>query len=867
MNTENTLSTRYDAAEIESLWYSKWENAGLFQESTATQKPLYTITIPPPNITGSLHMGHALCYPIQDLVGRYKRLRGHNVLIIPGQDHAGIATQSVVSKLLKSQGIQPSELGREKFVEEVWKFREQSGSTILGQLRQLGCAFDWQKQRFTLDPDYANAVLKVFIEWFNRGIIYRGKRVVNWDPVLKTSVSDIETLREEINGKLYHVRYPFDDNSGYILVATTRPETMLGDVAVAVNPSDARYSGLIGKELRLPLTGRIIPLIADLYPDPEFGTGAVKITPAHDPNDYEVGVRHNLEMPVILDEDAKVCLEGPYFGMDRFEARKAIVTDLERDGLLEKIEDHVIAIIKSDRSREIVEPLLSEQWFAKMTDLAAPAIEAVRTGSITFVPERYTKVYLDWMENIRDWNISRQLWWGHRVPVYYTKDGQAYAAMSWEQAQEQAGDNPIVRQDDDVLDTWFSSGLWPFATQGWPQSDELLERRYPTDVLVTDRNIIYLWVARMAMMGLDFIKEKPFSQVYIHATVMTEDGKRMSKSLGTGVDPMTIISTMGADILRFTLLSQAGMNQEIRYSERRTEDARNFCNKIWNASRFILMNLGNAIPERPAESEFVPADRWILSRLARTEITVRKAYDGFDMQAAANTLYTFFWSEVCDWYIEISKSRLSDEETANSCRWVLVQCFDAFLKMIHPIMPFISEEIYSKLPIANKGDFLMNATWPEHLREFADHEAEKKAETWLEWVRVLRALRSELDITPRKLVEKAYYIGDLRGGESVIRSQAWFGDLINAKPEGQCVSRTVEGVDFYLPSADAVDVTKLEAELAKISAELVKLDARLNNPDFMSRAKPEVIARDQATAEDLRDRATKLQARIQEAGL
>lgn len=859
------ISSRYDASSVESKWYLAWEQAGLFKESGASDKPKFTITIPPPNITGSLHMGHSLCYPTQDLIGRFMRLKGHDVLIIPGQDHAGIATQSVVSKQLKAQGIQPSELGREKFIEKTWEWRDVSGDTIIKQFRMLGCAFDWSRSRFTLDDDYVKAVLTVFIDWYEKGLIYRGKRIVNWDPVLKTSVSDIETLREDVKGKLYHVRYPFADGSGEVVIATTRPETMLGDVAVAVHPSDARYTDKIGKKLILPLVGREIPLVADQYPDPEFGTGAVKITPAHDPNDYEVGMRQGLDMPVIMDDSAKIIAEGPYFGLNRNEARKRIIADLEEQGFMIKIEDHNIAIIKSDRSGEIIEPLLSEQWFVKQTELAGPGIAAVKSGEIKFTPERFSKVYLDWMENIRDWCISRQLWWGHRIPVYYTEDGTHFAALSWEEAQVKAGDQMIVRQDDDVLDTWFSSGLWPFATLGWPENTQDLAERYPTSVLVTDRNIIYLWVARMIMMGIDFCDQIPFTDVCIHATVMTEDGKRMSKSLGTGVDPTEVIAKIGADALRYTLLSQAGQNQEIRYSERRTEDARNFCNKIWNASRFALISIGEEPLGAPGELNLI--DKWIISRLYETEKQVNEAYAKYDFQQACAPLYQFFWNEFCDWYIELSKSRFSDPAERNTTGWVLLTVLDNFLKMLHPVMPHLTEEIYSHLPISGKSEFIMSASWPELPKSFSNPEAEAQVGSWFEIVRALRALRATIDVDPKKLVPVVYYTGDLHGGEEVIKSQAWIERLESgASPSSQSAGTTIEGVDFALPTDDLIDIpkmiAKLQAESEKMAADLVKLEARLSNPMFVERAKPEVIEKDREIAAELADRIAKNTDRI-----
>ncbi|MCA1996244.1 MAG: valine--tRNA ligase [Armatimonadetes bacterium] len=860
---ETALPTRYDAASIEQKWYEAWERAGLFQPFEDEARPRFCITIPPPNITGSLHMGHALCYPIQDALGRFHRLLGHNVLILPGQDHAGIATQSVVAKNLRRQGVHPAQLGREKFVEKVWEWRKESGDTILNQFRRLGCAFDWSRLRFTLDEGYARAVLQVFIDWFDNGLIYRGKRVVNWDPVLETSVSDIETERRVVRGKLYYVRYPFEDGSGSVTIATTRPETMLADVAVAVHPSDDRYRHLVGKTIVLPLLGRRIPLIADPYPDPEFGTGAVKITPAHDPNDYEVGLRHNLPMPVLLDSKARITAEGgPYAGLDRNEARKRIVADLEALGLLEKVEDYDIPILVSERSGEPIEPLLSEEWFAKQSALAGPAAEAVRSGRVRFIPERYNQVYLDWLENLRDWNVSRRLWWGHRIPVYYTEEGDAVAAHGWEEAERKTGKR-IVRQDEDVLDTWFSSGLWPFATLGWPDDTEDLRRWYPTTTMVTDRNIIYLWVARMVMMGLYFMGKEPFRDVYIHATVLTEDGRRMSKSLGTGVDPMGVIERVGADALRYTLLSQTGSNQEIRYSERRNDDSRNFCSKIWNATRFVLMNCEGPV-DRPERLELV--DRWILSRLARTEAEVKTAYQGFDLQRGCQALYRFFWSDFADWYIEVSKARLATQQ-GDVARWVLLTVLDAFLKMLHPIMPHLTEELYSHLPLRNKAPFLMASRWPEPDPAWLDPAVEQEVERWFEVTRAARALRAELDLAPLRTIPELYVDGDLGGGEAVLRSQAWIDTLRRGAPDAgiRCIAATVAGVDIHLPIEGLVDEQKERERLAKeeekLLADLARCEARLGNPQFVERAKPEVVEKERRAKQELEANLEKVRRR------
>ncbi len=859
----DTLASRYDATATESFWYARWEAAGLFSPSSDPAQPKYSITIPPPNITGSLHMGHALCYPLQDLYGRYKRLRGYDVLVLPGQDHAGIATQSVVDRVLRNEGTSAAQLGRDAFVERVWKWRADSGNTISNQLRALGCAFDWSRSRFTLDEGYAKAVQGVFIDWFERGIIYRGKRVVNWDPSLRTSVSDIETERQTVQGSLYHIRYPLSDGSGHVTIATTRPETMLADVAVAVHPSDSRYTHLVGRSVTLPLMDREIPIIADIYPDPDFGTGAVKITPAHDPNDFEVGRRHNLPMPVLLDETGHVAAEGGrYAGLERFEARKQVIADLEQLGLLEKVEPHEIAILVSDRSKQIIEPLLSEQWFAKQAPLAQAAIRALEEGRIRVVPERFQRVLLDWLENLQDWCVGRQLWWGHRIPVYYDAEGRAYAARSWDEAQQKAS-APIVRQDEDVLDTWFSSGLWPFATLGWPDESEELATRFPTDLLITDRNILYLWVARMAMMSLDLVDDIPFRDVFIFATVLTDDGRRMSKSLGTGVDPMTIIEKSGADALRFTLLGQAGQNQELRYSDRKTDDSRNFCNKIWNASRFVLMHLQGEAASVPSHLE--PEDRWLLSKLAKLEQEVRTAYESYDVQRAAQGLHQFFWADYCDWYIELAKSRLASSETKTAPLYVLSEGLRVFLPLMHPIMPHITEEIYHRLPLDSKSEFLMSSNWPVIPTNWLDEESERRVEKWMGVIRAARALRAELGLSAMRTAPELYIEGDLGDGEAALASQAWFAIVKHGVPPSKHISTTAEGVDIHLPVEGNLSVDKELARLAKeeekIRADLSKVAARLENPMFTGRAKPEVVEKERLNLASLEDGLRKLEER------
>lgn len=865
--TDSKLSTRYDPKLVEERWYQTWEFAGLFRPEYRRSPERFCITIPPPNVTGSLHMGHALCYSIQDVLGRWKRMLGFEVLILPGTDHAGIATQKVVEQQLKEEGKTRFDLGRDLFVQRVWKWKEESGGTILKQFKRLGFAFDWSRERFTMDPAYHDAVLKVFIDWYERGLIYRGKRIVNWDPGLLTSVSDIEVYDEVRAGKLYHFRYPFMDGSGYVVIATTRPETMLADVAVAVHPNDERYKRLIGKTLRLPIMNREIPLITDEYPDPEFGSGAVKITPAHDPNDYEVGVRMGLDMntvPVCIDEHARIIAPGTkYHGLDRYEAREKIVAQMEAQGLLEKVEDYEVPLKISDRSGQVIEPLLSEQWFCKMKDLAAPAIEAVKSGRIKFTPERYAEVYLKWMENIRDWCLSRQLWWGHRVPIYYTQDGEPIAALHEHEAEKKA--RGPVTPDPDVLDTWFSSALWPFATLGWPDQTEDLRKYYPTNVLVTSRDIIYLWVARMIIDGLDQMKEIPFHDVYIYATVLTEQGQRMSKSLGTGIDPVEYIDQYGADAMRFALLVQTGHNQDIRFGDKRIEEARNFCNKIWNASRFVLMNLDGYAPGELVNLKL--EDKWILSRIKACADTVNSALKNYNMMDACKALHEFFWSEFCDWYIEIVKSRLAEASQRTVPQRVLYTCLNAFCKLMHPFMPHITEEIWHKLPGIEEESFLDYSEWPQLPSAWKDETAEREMTKHREVIRAARNLRQEFGLSPGLVLPVLHVVG-FDGDTEMIRTQTRFEFVDDSVPKCIHVSTTVNGVDVHLPVEGLVEPAKetarLEKKLEKLNAELRQVQARLDNPDYPARAKPEVVERDREMAKSLQDQIAKTATRLEQ---
>ncbi|MEN6356883.1 MAG: valine--tRNA ligase, partial [Armatimonadota bacterium] len=706
----------YDPTNVENKWYKFWLDKNYFHPQPDESKSKYSITIPPPNVTGSLHIGHALCYSIQDVLIRWKRMQGFNTLCLPGTDHAGIGTQNKVEQALAKEGLTRHDLGREKFLERVWAWKKEYGGQIIHQFKTMGFSFDWERERFTMDAGYTDAVLESFIRLFDKGYIYRGARVINWCPRCRTAISDIEVEYVEQRSHLWHLRYPLEDGSGYIIVATTRPETMLGDTAVAVSPGDKRYEAMVGKNVKLPLTDRLIPIVADEHVDIEFGTGAVKVTPAHDPNDFEIGMRHKLQQIVVIGPDGSMTQEAgtDYEGLDRFKARRKVVDDLDKLGLLDHIDDYSHSVGTCERCHTTIEPLLSEQWFCKMKELAGPAIDVVKQGKVKFHPDRYEKIFVEWMENVRDWCISRQLWWGHRIPIYKCDEcGEVVAARSREDAISKLKcGHSSVTQDTDVLDTWFSSALWPFATMGWPKQTPELKSFYPTDVLVTSREIIYLWVARMIFSSLEYLDKIPFEDVYIYATVLNEEGKRMSKSLGTGVDPLELIGKFGADALRFALIQQTGMNQDIKFSDKRVEDTRNFGNKIWNASRFVIMNLEGYGGEGLDEDALHLEDRWIISRLNRVIETVNSSLATYNMDVAARAIYEFLWSEYCDWYIELAKPRLrgSDEEKSQ-VQSVLYYVLEATLRLLHPIMPFITEEIWQALP--HEGESIMFAPYPE----------------------------------------------------------------------------------------------------------------------------------------------------------
>lgn len=870
------LPSVYDPASVESRWYQFWLEKDYFHAEVDASRPGYCITIPPPNVTGSLHIGHALCYTIQDVLTRWKRMQGFNTLCLPGTDHAGIATQNKVEQQIAEQGLTRHELGREKFLERVWAWKEKYGGEILHQFRTMGFSFDWARERFTMDARYSDAVLESFVRLFDKGYIYRGVRVINWCPRCHTAISDIEVEYVEQRSHLWHIRYPLEDGSGHLVVATTRPETMLGDTAVAVNPGDERYLGLVEKHAVLPLQDRRIPIVADEYVDVEFGTGAVKVTPAHDPNDFEIGVRHNLPQVVVIGPDGSMTREaGPrYEGLDRFQARRRVVEDLESRGLIESIEDYTHSVGTCERCHTVIEPLLSEQWFCRMKELARPAIEAAKQGRVKFFPDRYARIYIEWMENVKDWCISRQLWWGHRIPVWKCEDcGEYTAAKSAVEACAKCGGSSVT-QDPDVLDTWFSSALWPFATLGWPEHTPELDYFYPTDVLVTAREIIYLWVARMIFSSLEYLDTIPFEDVYIYATVLNEEGKRMSKSLGTGVDPLDLIERFGADALRFALIQQAGMNQDIRFSDRRVEDTRNFCNKIWNASRFVIMNLEDSRPAKSSQTALRIEDRWILSRLYRTAQAVNEGFSRYEMNDAARALYEFVWSEFCDWYIEMAKPRLRDgDEERALVQEVLCRVLDATLRLLHPIMPFITEEIWQALP--HDGESIMVARFPAADAAAFDEEAETEMAVLMDVVRAVRNLRAEAGAPPGKPVDAVVVAsnsarGVIERNADAIKSLARVAELRLADrvPEadrGRYLSAHVPGLDVYLDAAGLVDIDKelsrIDSDLASIAKELARSEGKLANEQFVSRAPAEVVEKERRIVAELVERRTKLEER------
>jgi valyl-tRNA synthetase len=916
------MDKTYNPHAIEQHWYETWERDGHFAPS-GTGEP-YCIMIPPPNVTGSLHMGHAFQDTLMDALIRYHRMRGDNTLWQAGTDHAGIATQMVVERQLATEEITRHELGREEFIKRVWEWKHESGGTITRQLRRMGSSLDWSRERFTMDEGLSEAVRETFVRLHEDGLIYRGKRLVNWDPVLHTAVSDLEVISEEESGHLWHMRYPLADGSGHLVVATTRPETMLGDTAVAVHPDDERYQQLIGKTIRLPLTGREIPIIADDYVDPEFGTGCVKITPAHDFNDYAMGQRHNLPLINIFTVDA--CINGEiksdYRGMDRFAARKQIVADLDAQGLLEKIDDHRLMVPRGDRSGAIVEPYLTDQWFVKVGPLAEPAIRAVEDGTIRFVPDNWKNTYFEWMRNIQDWCISRQIWWGHRIPAWYDEDGNVYVGRSEEEARSKhgLGAEVTLRQDEDVLDTWFSSALWPFSTLGWPQQTDAVKTFYPTSVLVTGFDIIFFWVARMIMMGLKFMGEVPFHEVYIHGLVRDAHGHKMSKSKGNVLDPIDLIDGIdleslvakrrsalmqpqmadriekltrkdfpdgipayGTDALRFTFASLASTGRDINFDLGRTEGYRNFCNKLWNAARYVLMNTeGQDCGQTGADVELGAADRWIISQLQKTEQEVIDAINGYRFDLAAHAVYTFIWDEYCDWYLELSKTVLTDSnnspEAVRGTRRTLVRVMEAVLRLIHPLTPFISEEIWQRMaPLAGvKGETIMRQPYPAPDQSAIDAPAVDEIAWVKDFIIGVRKIRSGMNIDPRKSLpvlleggsatDQSRLENNLQYLTSVgrIESVTWLG-TDEAAPESS--TALVGNMKLLIPLAGLIDkdaeLVRLARELERKKDELGRCEKKLSNSNFVDKAPQEVVAKEQARTAELQAAIDNLQTQQQ----
>lgn len=894
----NALDNQYQPSKIEQAIYQRWEANNAF--AARESETAYCIAIPPPNVTGSLHMGHAFQDTIMDLLTRYHRMKGDQTLWQVGTDHAGIATQMVVERRLAVDGISRHDLGREKFIEKIWEWKEESGGTITRQLRRMGAAIDWTRERFTMDDGLSEAVQNVFVQLHEEGLIYRGKRLVNWDPVLHTAVSDLEVESAEENGHLWHLRYPLTDNSDeFLVVATTRPETMLGDSAVAVHPEDERFTHLVGKTINLPLTDRKIPIIADDYVDPEFGSGCVKITPAHDFNDYDVGKRHDLEKINILDNNAAIDLPGSkYHGQDRFVARKSIISDFDELGLLDHIDDHKLMVPRGDRTQAVIEPYLTDQWYVKVEPLAKEAIKVVKDGDIKFVPENWSNTYYEWMNNIEDWCISRQIWWGHRIPAWYDQDGKVFVANSVEEAQAKAGTDAILTQDEDVLDTWFSSALWPFSTLGWPEKTPELEKYYPTNVLVTGFDIIFFWVARMIMFGLKFTDQVPFKEVYIHGLVRDQEGNKMSKSKGNVLDPIDLIDgisledlvtkrttglmkpkeaakiekstrkqfpdgieSYGTDALRFTFASQATLGRDIRFDLARVEGYRNFCNKLWNASRYVLMNTeGHDCGQTKDAVELSLADKWIISRLQQVEKDVSEQIESYRFDQMAQTLYSFVWDEYCSWYVELTKIVLNDEnattEQLRGTRRTLVRVLESTLRLLHPSMPFISEELWQQVkPLAAvEGDTVMDAEFP-----IADEsKIDQAAIDEMQWVQnvitSVRNIRGEMNISPAKQLPILLQNVDAQTQAYIDGNQAYlvkFGRFESIEVVGssdktpESATALVGDMRVLIPLGSFIDanaeIQRLNKELEKAEKDIAGVTGRLSNKAFVDKAPEAVI--------------------------
>ena len=867
MTEEHNIPKVYDPASVEKKWYEFWEKNRYFHAEPEPGKKPFSIVIPPPNITGKLHMGHALDNTLQDILIRWHRMMGDNTLWMPGYDHAGLATQIKVEEVLKKEeGKTRFDLGREEFVKRVWAWKEEYGDRIINQLKCLGISCDWERKRFTMDEGCSRAVRETFVSLFEKGLIYKGTRITNWCVNCHTALSDIEVEHEDTPGHLWYVRYPVvGEEDTYLTIATTRPETIPGDTAVAVNPEDERYAKLIGKTLRLPILNREIPVIADSYVDTKFGTGAVKITPSHDPNDYEMGLRHNLPEIVVIGKDGVMTEEaGPFAGLERYECRKQIVARLKEEGYLVKIEEHSHAVGHCQRCHNIVEPLVSTQWFVKMQPLVKAAVDCVTDGRTQFVPERFTKNYTGWMENIHDWCISRQIWWGHRIPVWYCDDCGGMSASRTDLEKCPKCGSTHIHQDEDALDTWFSSALWPFSTMGWPDNTELLKQFYPTSVLVTGYDIIFFWVARMLIMGMEFMKEIPFEKVFIHGLVRDSQGRKMSKSLGNGIDPLEVIEKYGADTLRFMLITGNTPGNDMRFYWERVEGTRNFANKIWNASRFALMNMEGY--DKDAElAPYTLADKWILSRLQDTVKDVTGLLERFELGEAGRAIYDFIWSEVCDWYIEIAKPRLYNKEAAAeraTAQHVLATVLVSAMKLLHPYMPFITEEIYQCLP--HEAESIMISKWPVADESLVDPEAERGMNAIMDSIKAIRNMRAEVNANPGKKIPAIMLVSeDLREvvahNDSYIKLLGGIDNLelrpLNGEKPENAMAAVVTGIEVYLPLAGLIDVEKetqrLSKELAAMEKDLQRAGGKLNNAGFLAKAPEDVIAKERAKYEEL----------------
>ena len=867
---EKHLPTVYDPKEVEDRWYRYWlENKYFHGEPDAKHEP-FSVVIPPPNVTANLHIGHALDNTMQDILVRFNRMNGKNTTWIPGTDHAGIATQIKVEQMLREQeGITRHDLGRDEFLKRVWAWKEKYGSTIINQLKKLGASCDWDRERFTMDEGCSQAVREVFVRLYEKGLIYQGDYIINWCPRCQTALSDVEVEHTDMQGHFWHIRYPFADGSGYITIATTRPETMLGDTAIAVHPDDERYQSIIGKEVILPLVGRHIPIVADEYVDPEFGTGMVKITPGHDPNDFEVGQRHSLPIETVIGFDAKMTENaGKYAGMDRYEAREAIVKELAEGGFLVKTEDCQHAVSTCYRCNTIIEPLVSKQWFVKMKPLAEPAIAAVKEGRIKFYPDRFSKLYLSWVENVRDWCISRQLWWGHRIPVWYCDDCGEVIVAREEPTKCPKCNSTKLHQDPDVLDTWFSSALWPFSTMGWPEQTKELNYFYPTSVLVTGFDIIYFWVARMIFMGIEFMGEIPFHDVCIHGLVRDHLGRKMSKSLGNGIDPLEIIADYGADALRYTLVNGVAPGNDMRFHQDKVEASRNFMNKIWNASRFALMHLGSEVPEECEPS--LLANRWFLTRLKHTLDALTRNLQNYDIGEGARLLYDFVWGEFCDWFIELSKPALyghMGEAAKKETSYVLWLSLDTILKMLHPYVPFITEEIWQTMP--HEGASIMVEMWPLENLSFEDNDAERDMTELVELITQIRNIRAELGVLPSKEIRIIYEGRLLPEQIAYLKALAKASEIVplTEKPE-KAVTAVVAGITAYMPLADMIDLDKemarIKAEIAKMDKEIALASGKLKNPGFVDKAPAAVVEKEREKLSDYQSKREKLVQRLHE---